>query len=224
MASVKRFSQPRLDQLIYRCEEESNKLSDILKTDVGPISENSTALIQLIANVKRLRKELSSLCSDCVCALYKHGSVKEAEEIKELKDEKKLECKEFIALILHQLDVIGVSDNISNVTLETNSQCSDRDSVITIANIFDTDSSHNVELAVEDATEPTIPPSNPAYDTIFSPTLPSFANSNVSISVPLSTTNAFTSIFDTTSRADYISSINSISSTISSSSPISSRR
>lgn len=116
-----RKALPRLDQLVATCDDSTDAIKVYLGYDVESLKDDPTKLINFITNFKTEFKKHSNLCSDTICALYSNASKEEADKLKELKHEIKLESKELLACLLCHLNTHGVECAFSNLGSETSS-------------------------------------------------------------------------------------------------------
>ena len=99
MERSKRAAYPRLDQLLEVCNEKREALDEILSPPVEAIQDSAEDTKQYMLQLKEICNNFTSVCHDCICALFKCGSIAEANELKKIRDEKKMFFKERVSVI-----------------------------------------------------------------------------------------------------------------------------
>ena len=105
---------PRFEQLLEMCEQKAEELSNLILRNLNSCDQNSEALQSYISDIKSTHVNFSTICHDCICSLYKCGSVSEATSLRERKRELKQEVKESVSLAISLLQNLGI-DGISNI-------------------------------------------------------------------------------------------------------------
>ena len=113
MERSKRAAYPRLDQLLEVCNEKREALDKILSLTVEAIQFSADDTKQYILQLKEICNNFTSVCRDCICALYKCASIAEANELKKMRDEKKMFFKERVSEIESLVEPANVNNDPS---------------------------------------------------------------------------------------------------------------
>ena len=120
---------PRLDEMSKLCNDLSSSIDKYLNFDVESIQNDKIELEKFVKELKPLAIKYSSVCSDTICALFKNASVKEANDLRNEKKEKRSDVKELIANVQCFLEQLGVEELTSNLHSEVSSVMSHVDNV-----------------------------------------------------------------------------------------------
>ena len=115
MEFSKRTIHPRLDQLLEDSNDKKETLDEMLSFPIEAIKDSSNDLKAFMSQLKECCNNYTTVLHDCICALYKCGSIAEANELKKVRDEKKSVFKERFAEAESFVNRANVSTDASQI-------------------------------------------------------------------------------------------------------------
>jgi len=123
MSLSKHISTSCINLLTAQCQEDLDKLVQLLKLDIRHIQYDSKELKRFVSDLRRARESFDIACHNLICASYKISCFDQGNRFKEIKVDMKHETNETIALVIGHLEDLGdslSSDSFPNYDYSSN--------------------------------------------------------------------------------------------------------